>query len=84
MDVTRNRKRIGELLRDTGLINNNHLDIAIKYQNATHEKLASILFQMGAVDEKSIASLLEKQLNTKPFHQMRLKKLPLNSLKHIL
>jgi type IV pilus assembly protein PilB len=65
MDVTRNRKRIGELLRDTGLINNNHLDIAIKYQNATHEKLASILFQMGAVDEKSIASLLEKQLNTK-------------------
>lgn len=61
----KNRKRIGELLRDTGLINNKHLNAAIKYQNATHEKLASILFQMGAVDEKSVAPLLEEQLSTK-------------------
>ncbi|UCF87353.1 MAG: hypothetical protein JSV71_01195 [Nitrospiraceae bacterium] len=65
MDLSRNRKRIGELLSDAGLINNNHLNTAIKFQNETHEKLASILFQMGAVDEKSIASLLEEQLNTK-------------------
>lgn len=65
MDVTRKRKRIGELLNDAGLISNNHLNRAIKFQNETHEKLASILFQMGAVDEKSLASLLEKQLNTK-------------------
>lgn len=65
MDVTRNRKRIGELLSDAGLINSNHLNTAIKHQNETHEKLASILFQMGAVDEQSIASLLEEQLNTK-------------------
>jgi type IV pilus assembly protein PilB len=56
------KKRIGEILIEEGLINTKNLHSAIKHQKERQGKLASILLQMGYVDEKSAVSAFEKQL----------------------
>ncbi len=59
------KKKIGEILVEGGLINEFQLSSAIGIQRQYQGKLASILINMGFVDEKAVASALEKQLGQK-------------------
>jgi hypothetical protein len=55
-------KKLGEILLESGLIDKYQLASAIGKQKEGHGKLASVLVQMKYVDEKTVASELEKQL----------------------
>lgn len=63
--MTEEKKRIGEILLEAGLIDEFQLATALGRQKQWGGKLASILINMGFVDEKSVASALEKQLGQK-------------------
>ena len=56
------KKRIGEMLVEAGLITELQLSSALGEQKQWGGKLASVIVSMGFVDEKAIASVLEKQL----------------------
>jgi type IV pilus assembly protein PilB len=56
------RKRIGEIFVEAGLIYKDHLARALQTQRKNHNKLASIITQMGFVDEGSAVSVLGNQL----------------------
>jgi type IV pilus assembly protein PilB len=81
--VAENKIKLGSLLLQAGLINEFQLNSALKHQKQWGERLASILIDLGFVDEKSVASVLEKQLkkrciplNDKRIPQIALKKVP--------
>jgi type IV pilus assembly protein PilB len=59
------KKKIGEILVEAGLIDKFQLSSALGQQRQWGGRLASILIDMGFVDEKSVASELEKQLGVK-------------------
>ncbi len=63
--MTEEKKRIGEILKEAGLIDDLQLAAALGHQRQWGGKLASILINMGFVDEKSVSSALEKQLGQK-------------------
>lgn len=56
------RKRLGDLLIDSGLITNDQLNEALKIQGSSGEKLGKILTNSGIVTEKQIIEVLEFQL----------------------
>ncbi len=57
-----NKKRIGAMLIEAGLIDELQLSSALGEQKQWGGRLGSILLKMGFVDEKTIASVLEKQI----------------------
>ncbi len=57
------KKKIGELLIDKGIIDQLHLSSALAQQRQWGGRLASILINMGVVDETIIANTLEKKLD---------------------
>ncbi|MEK6528583.1 MAG: hypothetical protein AAB089_00065 [Nitrospirota bacterium] len=59
------KKKIGEILMEAGLIDKFQLSSALGQQRQWGGRLASILMDMGFVDEKSVASELEKRLRLK-------------------
>ncbi len=59
------KKKLGEMLLDTGLIDESQLSSALEQQKQWGGRLASILIGMGFIDEQSIASVLEKKLGQK-------------------
>lgn len=61
----KDKKRIGEILKEAGLIDEFQLANALGRQKEWGGRLASILINMGFVDEESVASVLEKQLGQK-------------------
>ena len=61
----KDKKRIGEILKEAGLIDEFQLATALGRQKEWGGRLASILINMGFVDEESVASVLEKQLGQK-------------------
>ncbi len=56
------RRRLGELLVESGAISQNQLERALEEQRRTNERLGSILVRQGAVSERDIALTLSKQL----------------------
>ncbi len=56
------KKRIGEMLIEAGLIDELQLKSALGYQKQWGGKVGSALVEMGFVTEKGVASTLEKQL----------------------
>lgn len=59
------KKRLGEMLIETGIIDHMQLNSALGQQKQWGGKLGSVLIEMGFVDEQSIVSVLEKQLGLK-------------------
>jgi type IV pilus assembly protein PilB len=60
---TYKRKRLGELLIESGLIDEMTLAKALDIQKIENKKLGQILIDMGVADEQVIASTLASQLN---------------------
>jgi len=63
--MTTEKKRLGEMLIEAGVIDEMQLNSALGQQKQWGGKLASVLIGMGFVDEKAVVSVLEKQLNTR-------------------
>lgn len=59
------KKRLGEMLIETRVIDHMQLNSALGQQKQWGGKLGSVLIEMGFVDEQSIVSVLEKQLGLK-------------------
>ena len=66
------RRRLGELLVESGAITQAQLERALEEQRRTNERLGSILVKQGAVSDRDIALTLSKQLG-----------IPLISLKRV-
>ncbi|NLZ83887.1 MAG: Flp pilus assembly complex ATPase component TadA [Clostridiales bacterium] len=62
MDFRKNKKRLGDLLLQEGLITQDNLNIALIEQKKVNRKLGETLVDLGYVDELSIAKALQKQL----------------------
>jgi len=58
------KKKLGEMLIEAGLLDEFQLSKALGQQKQWGGRLASILISMGFIDEKSIASVLEKKLGS--------------------
>ena len=56
------RKRLGELLVDAGLIDQETLVQAMKAQQVQKRRIGQILMEMGAADDLAIARALAQQL----------------------
>jgi len=56
------RKRLGDYLVETGLIDAETLQKALDIQKTKNRRLGEILIDMGAVDDEAIAEVLAKQL----------------------
>lgn len=63
--MKKNTKKLGEMLIEAGLLDEYQLSSALGYQRQWGGRLASIIINMGFVNEKSIASALEEQLGKK-------------------
>jgi len=59
------KKRLGEMLIEARLIDEMQLNAALGQQRQWGGKLGSKLIEMGFIDERSIVSVLEKQLGVK-------------------
>ncbi|MBL7480960.1 Flp pilus assembly complex ATPase component TadA [Legionella sp. 27fs60] len=57
------RIRLGEILLNAGLINQETLDQAMELQKKTGDKFGRILINMGVVSEHDVLELFAKQLN---------------------
>jgi tetratricopeptide (TPR) repeat protein len=57
---------IGELLRAAGAITQGQLDTALEQQHISGGRLASVLLNLGAADERTLATILSHQLGV-PF-----------------
>jgi hypothetical protein len=55
--------KLGELLVDSGVISREQLSEALSHQRQHGGRLGTCLVELGVVDEKTVASLLAKQLN---------------------
>ena len=60
---TQKRKKLGELLIESGLIDERTLSKALDIQKIENKKLGQILIDMGVADEQMIATTLASQLN---------------------
>lgn len=60
--MERVKKRLGEMLVEAGLITEFQLSSALGHQKQWGGRIASILIDLGFVGEKSVASVLGKQL----------------------
>ncbi len=75
-------KRIGEIFIEAGLIYKDHLSRALQNQRQNHNRLASIITQMGFVDEESAVSVLGNQLRLN-YTTLDDKKIPVNVINTI-
>ncbi|HDP24460.1 MAG TPA: type II/IV secretion system protein [Deltaproteobacteria bacterium] len=55
------RKRIGDLLRDEGIISDQGIDLALIEQKATRERVGDILLRLGLVTQTELAQAIAKQ-----------------------
>lgn len=62
MDFYNNKKRLGDILIDAGVINEEQLALALSEQKKSKQKLGVILIDMGITTEKEIAQALHRQL----------------------
>jgi hypothetical protein len=61
--MTRGPKRIGELLREKGLITDEQLGAALAEQKRTKEFLGAIFVKRGIIKERDFLRVLSKQYN---------------------
>lgn len=82
--MKKDTKKLGAMLMDSGLLDEYQLSASLGYQKQWGGRLASIIINMGFVDEKSIASALEKQLGQKCISLTDIKIPPeaINAVKH--
>jgi type II secretory ATPase GspE/PulE/Tfp pilus assembly ATPase PilB-like protein len=76
------KKRLGELLKDNGYINDNHIKFALKEQKATGELLGEVLVRLGIVTDREIALSLSDQFNM-PFIDIKKIKPDISAMKLI-
>ena len=62
------KKRLGEILVNEGILTEETLDKLLIEQKKTNLKLGQHLIRQGIVNEAQIISLLSKQLNLKKYH----------------
>jgi len=60
--VKHNRKKLGNLLIDAGIISREQLEQALQLQKNTGKKVGEVLVEQGLVQEKEIVEVLEFQL----------------------
>lgn len=60
--ITRQKKRIGDLLVDAGVITQEKLETALELQKERKQKLGIVLIEEGYVTEQQIAYTLHKQM----------------------
>ena len=60
--ITRQKKRIGDLLVDAGVITQEKLEAALELQKERKQKLGIVLIEEGYVTEQQIAYTLHKQM----------------------
>lgn len=60
--VKEDKKRIGEVLVEAGIINTMQLSVALGEQRQWGGRLGSIIIKLGFADEEAMAGVLEKQL----------------------
>ena len=58
---TKSAGRLGDILVSSGLISPDHLELALKEQAQTGEKLGAVLQRLGIVTEKEVARILASQ-----------------------
>ncbi|MBI4681799.1 MAG: Flp pilus assembly complex ATPase component TadA [Nitrospirae bacterium] len=58
-----NKKKLGELLTETGLITKEQLDNALMLQKGKNKRLGKVLIELGYVNEFQIADTISKQLS---------------------
>jgi type II secretory ATPase GspE/PulE/Tfp pilus assembly ATPase PilB-like protein len=79
---------IGEILKEKGIIRDEHISIALKEQKTTGERLGNVLIRMGFATEEELAIVLAEQ-SEKPFIELKdirpdpqaLRMIPLNLAK---
>jgi type IV pilus assembly protein PilB len=59
------KKKLGEILLEAKVVRADQLNMALEQQKRWGGRLASILVEMGSVDEKTIAAVLEEQMGYK-------------------
>jgi len=55
------KKRIGDLLKDEGIIGDQGIGLALKEQQATRERVGDILLRLGLVTQTELAQAIAKQ-----------------------
>lgn len=68
--MKRSKKKIGELLLESGLINADHLSEALERQKSSKNKIGKILIELGHVDETALLNKLAEQLQV-PFVELK-------------
>ncbi len=68
--MVKNRKPLGELLKENGLINEQQLQFALIEQKASGEKLGECLKRLGIITDSELAFALSKQTD-KPFIDLK-------------
>ena len=63
MEYGKKKKRLGDMLVEEGVINQEQIKFALKEQKNRDLKLGEILVDLGYIDESTIAKTLQKQLN---------------------
>lgn len=78
------KKRLGEMLIEAGLIDELQLNAALGEQKQWGGRLGSIVVRMGFIDEHEAASVLEKQLGLKciTLEEMEISQKALQAVKH--
>jgi len=57
------KKRIGDLLKDEGVISDKEIGLALLEQRATKERVGDILIRLGLVTQTELAQAIAKQFN---------------------
>jgi type IV pilus assembly protein PilB len=60
------RKRIGEILREKGIVTEQQIQEALQSQKATSQRIGQILIDLGYANEKDVMEALAQQMNV-PF-----------------
>ncbi len=55
------KKRIGDLLKDEGIITDQEIGLALKEQKATRERVGDVLLRLGLVTQTELAQAIAKQ-----------------------
>ncbi|MFH1995117.1 MAG: ATPase, T2SS/T4P/T4SS family [Nitrospinota bacterium] len=63
MDDNKPKKQIGELLKEKGLIRNEHIAFAILEQKITKERLGEVLERLGFITQYDVVTTLAEQVN---------------------
>jgi hypothetical protein len=61
MSENRPRKQLGELLKEKGLITDDHIRYALQEQKITQERLGELFERLGFVTEHDVVATLSQQ-----------------------